>query len=217
MHLERKLISSSFLSSKDIIRDLKRLDDTDVDYIHLDVMDGKFVPKKTMPFSEMKHIYKYTSKRLDIHLMVKDVERYIKDYATLNAEYITIHVELSEDIEEYLQLIKSYGIKSGLAISPTTKIKELIPYLPLLDIILVMSVTPGEGGQEFILETKDKLKELRILLNKYKQKAVIAVDGGINDETKKYCVDADILVAGSYVILPENEDFQEKINKLRAE
>lgn len=213
--MKKKLISSSFLSSDDIIRDLKRLDNTDVDYIHLDVMDGKFVPNKTMPFSEMKHIHKYTSKRLDIHLMTKDVEKYITDYATLNAEYITIHVDLSEDVEEYLQLIKSYGIKAGLAVSPRVKIKELIPYLPLLDIVLVMSVEPGEGGQEFIVETKDKLKELKTLLKQYKQKALIAVDGGINEETKKYCLDADMLVSGSYVIIPKSNNFQEKIDKLR--
>ena len=110
------LVSTSFLSSNNIPRDLKKLNETDTDYIHVDVMDGKFVPNKTMPFSEMKNIYKYTSKRLDVHLMVNDPTKYINDYATLNTEYITIHEEIDVDIIEMLKLIKSYGIKCGLAI-----------------------------------------------------------------------------------------------------
>jgi len=213
--MSKKLISTSFLSSKNIIRDLKKLNETDTDFIHLDIMDGKFVKNKTMPFREMKHIYKYTSKRLDVHLMVRDVEKYIPLYATLNVEYMTFQLEIDKDIEENLELIKSYSIKSGLAISPNTKVKELVPYLPLLDIILVMSVEPGTGGQEFIVETKDKLHELKTLLKGYNSKAVIAVDGGIDDNTKDYCKDADILVAGSYIVLPSDSDFNEKINSLR--
>ena len=105
------LISTSFLSSKNIPKDLEKLNETSTDYIHVDIMDGKFVKNKTMPFSEMKHIYKYTSKRLDVHLMVKDPKKYIDDYATLNTEYITFHLETLCDIESNLQLIRKYGIK----------------------------------------------------------------------------------------------------------
>src|SRR5699024_8143176 len=128
-------ISASFLSSSNIPMDLKRLNETDVDYIHVDVMDGKFVPNKTMPFSEMKNIYKYTNKRLDVHLMVEDPKKYIPLYAELNTEFITFHVETMDNIEENLELIKSYGIKCGLAIKPNTPVKNLVPYLPLLDLI----------------------------------------------------------------------------------
>ncbi len=206
-------VSASFLSSKNIPEDLTKLNNTDVDYIHVDIMDGKFVPNKTMPFREMRHIYEYTSKRLDVHLMVEDPSKYIPLYAELNTEYITIHVEIDEDILKDLELIKSYSIKCGLAISPDTKVNELIPYLPYLDYVLVMSVYPGKGGQEFILETEEKIEEVKALLNSYNIKAVVSVDGGINDITKDKCKEADILVAGSYIIKSDN--FQEKISSLR--
>ena len=208
-----KKISVSFLSSKKIPVDLKKLDVTDADYIHVDIMDGKFVKRKTMPFREMKHIYKYTSKRLDVHLMVENPSKYIPLYAELNSEYITFHVETNENIVDNLNLIKNYSIKCGLAINPDTPVKELVPYLPYLDLILVMSVFPGEGGQEFILDTEKKLKEVKDLLKSYSLDIPINVDGGVNDETKKYCKNADILTSGSYVIC--SEDFQEKITSLR--
>ena len=207
------LISTSFLSSKNLIHDLVELDKTDTDYIHVDIMDGKFVKKKTMPFKEMRNIYKYTNKRLDVHLMVKNPKKYIEDYASLNTEYISFHIESDENIEKNLQLIKEYGIKSGLAISPDTEIKELVPYLPLLDLVLVMSVEPGAGGQDFIVKTKDKIKELKILLSEYNSDVKISVDGGVNDVTKEYCTDCDILVSGSYII--NGDDLQEKIDSLR--
>lgn len=206
-------VSASFLSSKNVPEDLKKLNETDVDYIHVDIMDGKFVKNKTMPFSEMKNIYKYTSKRLDVHLMVENPEKYIPLYAELNTEFITIHVELDTDIEKNLELIKEYSLKCGLAINPETKVNKLIPYLPYLDLILVMSVNPGQGGQEFIEETEAKIKEIRSLLDSYNINALISVDGGINEKTKEMCCAADMLAAGSYIINSSN--FQEKISSLR--
>ncbi len=206
------LISVSFLSSKNPPKDIKKLNETDVDYIHVDIMDGKFVKNKTMPFREMKNIDKYTSKRLDVHLMVENAYHYIKDYASLNSEYITIHVE-SDNVKENLLEIKNYGIKAGIAINPTTSIKEIVPYLPLVDQILIMSVEPGEGGQAFIKESIDKIKEVKVLLKEYKINPVINIDGGINDQTIKYCRDCDIIVSGSFII--KSDDFQERINKLR--
>ena len=143
-------VSVSFLSSKNIPKDLKILNDTDVDLIHVDVMDGKFVKNKTMPFREMRHVSDYTDKRLDVHLMVEDPSKYIPLYAELNCEVIYIHVEIDEDIMKDLDMIKKYSIKCGLAINPDTKVSELVPYLPYLDYILVMSVYPGMGGQSFI-------------------------------------------------------------------
>ena len=206
-------VSASFLSSKDPRIDIEKLNDTDVDFIHVDIMDGKFVPNKTMPFSEMKHIYKFTSKRLDVHLMVEDPKKYIPLYAELNTEYITIHVEPESDIMEALKLIKDYSIKAGLSIKPNTKVSELIPYLPYIDMILVMSVEPGAGGQEFIEESENRINEIRTLLDSYNIPAVINVDGGINDETRKRCYGADIVTAGSYIIKSNN--FQEKVSSLR--
>ena len=207
------LVSTSFLSSDNIPRDLKKLNETDTDYIHVDVMDGKFVPNKTMPFSEMKNIYKYTSKRLDVHLMVNDPTKYINDYATLNTEYITIHEEIDVDIIEMLKLIKSYGIKCGLAIKPDTLVSDLVPYLPLLDLVLVMSVEPGAGGQKFIMESEEKIKEVKTLIDTYNLSTKISVDGGINSETKNYCSLCDILVSGSYIV--NSLDFSKQIDSLR--
>ena len=209
-----KKIGVSFLSSKNIPRDIGLLNDTDVDYIHVDIIDGKFVKNKTMPFREMRHINDYTSKRLDVHLMVEEASKYIPLYAELNTEYITIHVEIEEDIMKDLELIKSYSIKCGLAISPDTKISSLIPYLPYVDMILVMSVYPGEGGQEFIGDSEDRINEVRELLKSYNIPAIISVDGGINDKSKDKCNNCDMLVSGSYVISSDN--FQEKISSLRV-
>ena len=208
-----KKISVTFLSSKNVPQDLMKLNETDADYIHVDVMDGKFVKNKTMPFREMRHIPEYTSKRLDVHLMVEDPSKYIPLYAELNTEYISFHVEVEEDIVKDLELIKSYSIKCGLALSPDTPVSELVPYLPYLNQVLVMSVVPGEGGQEFIEESEKKIKEVRALLDSYHINAVINVDGGINSSTKDKCEDADILTSGSYVILSDN--YQEKITSLR--
>ena len=206
-------VSASFLSSKNPAVDLSKLNETDVDYIHVDIMDGKFVKNKTMPFSEMKNIYKYTSKRLDVHLMVKNPKDYIPLYAELNTEYITIHVEVEDDIMGCLEMIKKYSIKAGLSIKPNTKISTLVPYLPFIDMVLVMSVEPGEGGQSFINESKNRIEEVRKLLDSYNIPAVINVDCGINDNTVSMCGDADIVTAGSYIIKSDN--FQEKVSSLR--
>lgn len=207
------LVSTSFLSSKNIPKDLEKLNETDTDFIHVDIMDGKFTKNKTMPFSEMKNIYKFTSKRLDVHLMVNNPIKYIPLYAELNTEYICFHVEIEDNIEECLETIKKYSIKCGLAISPNTKVSELVPYLPLLDMVLVMSVEPGLGGQSFIDSTEEKIDELRALIDSYDKSILINVDGGINNITKDKCSKADILTAGNYVI--GSADFQEKITSLR--
>jgi len=206
-------VSASFLSSRDLVKDLKALDLTDVDYIHLDIMDGKFVDNKTMPYSELKHISKYTSKRLDVHLMVEDPERYIPLYAALNTEYITFHVEVESDIMQCLKMIKQYSIKTGLSIKPGTDVSELVPYLPYIDMVLVMSVEPGKGGQPFLDNAQERIEEVRDLLDSYHIPAVINVDGGINNKTRKYCEEADIVTVGSYII--SSDDFQEKISSLR--
>ena len=151
-------IAVSYLTSKDIPTDLRTLNVTDVDFIHVDVMDGKFVKNKTLSFSEVKEIHRFTGKRLDVHLMVKKPQKFIHDYATLNTEYITIHVE-TKDVEKSLEVIEDYGIKKGLSVKPNTPLEALEPYLDKIDLILVMSVEPGKGGQAFIEETVDRIKE----------------------------------------------------------
>ena len=178
----------------------------------MDIMDGKFVKNKTMPFSEMRNIYKYTSKRLEVHLMVEDPTEYIKNYAELNTEYIIIHVEIEDPIK-YLEMIKSYSIKCGISIKPNTPVSSLVPFLPYIDEVLVMSVEPGEGGQAFIPESEERIKEIRDLLNEYKINAIINVDGGVTNETVSKCRLCDMVVAGSYIV--KSEDFQERITSLR--
>ena len=205
-------VSVSYLSSNNIIEDLRKLTVTDTDYIHVDVMDGKFVKNKTLSFSELKEIHRYTNKRLDVHLMVKKPWKYIDNYATLNTEYITFHVE-TKNVEKTLDLIDSYGIKKGLSIKPETPLDELEPYLDNIDLILIMSVNPGKGGQEFIDNTIDRIKELKKKLKERKSKALISVDGGINEEIAKKLKGVDILASGSFVI--NSDDYQEAINKLR--
>jgi len=207
-----KKISVSFLNSEDDIEDLIDLEATNVDYIHVDVMDGKFVKNKNFPFKTLDYMSYVLKKRLDVHLMVTKPIKYIEKYATLNTEFITIHVELGEKIiKESFELIKSYGIKCGLAINPDTDISTLIPYLDSVDMILVMSVVPGLGGQSFIEESTERLKKVREMITS--KDIVINVDGGINEDTISKVNDEDIVVSGSYVINSDN--FQERINILR--
>lgn len=205
-------ISVSFLSSEDDIEDLIDLEATNVDYIHVDVMDGKFVRNKNLPFKTLDYLSYVLKKRLDVHLMVTKPIKYIEKYATLNTEFITVHVELGEKlIKESFELIKSYGIKCGLAINPDTDIMSLEPYLDYIDMILVMSVVPGMGGQSFIEESTERLNKIRNMIKD--KNIVINVDGGINKETVHKAKQADIVVSGSFIINSDN--FQEKIDELR--
>ena len=209
------MISVSFLGSKDIPKTLKLLNDTDTDFIHLDVMDGKYVSNKTLPFKEMKHIYEFTDKRLDVHLMVDTPSSFIKDYASLNTEYISIHLDTKEDLVSNLKLIKSYGIKAGIVLNPNDDVSMIIPYLSYIDLILVMGVVPGRSGQKYISNTTEKLKELNVLKKEYKKlNFKISIDGGINDRVVKKIKNlVDIVVSGNYIIGSDN--YQEKINSLR--
>ena len=207
-------ISASFLSCKNIIKAVKALTITDVDYIHVDFVDGKFVVGKKIPFYKLRRISKVSSKRLDVHLMTNKLKKYIKKFASLNCEYITFHVEVEKDIEKYINMIRSYGIKVGLAINPDTDIEVLKPYLPMIDLVLVMSVVPGYGGQEFMPEVVTKLKSLKEYIAKKKLNILISVDGGINNSTiNKVKTYIDIIVSGSYITNSDN--FQNQINTLR--
>lgn len=210
------LVSASFLSSKDIPKFLNKLNDTDINYIHVDVMDGVYVKNKTMPFREMRHISDYTSKRLDVHLMVKNPLKYIPDYASLNTEYITIHKDIENDLLTCLKEIKSYYIKTGIALKEEDEIKDIIPYLPYIDLLLIMSVTPGAGGQSFQDEAVSKMKEAQILKKEYSKdfSFIVSVDGGINADTiAKVNNYVDMVVSGSY--LSRSTDLQEAIDTLR--
>lgn len=199
-------ISASFLSIKDNLKEnISTLVDTDIDYLHLDIMDGKFVPNKSWNVDEIKKIID-NRKPLDVHLMVEDVYRYIDDFKELNPLYITFHYEIKHDIMGLISYLNKLNIKAGLAIKPNTKVEEIMPYLPFLDLVLVMSVEPGFGGQKFI-DVTDKVNTLVKLKGNYK----IAIDGGINIESIKL-VKADIAVVGSYIT---NGDMKENVKKLK--
>ena len=206
-------ISASFLGVENIAATLRKLSITDVDYIHLDVMDGKYTLKKTLSFSEFKNITNYTRKRLDVHLMIKKPLKMIDDYATLNVEYLTVHIDSGSDLEKVFKKLENYGIKKGLALNPDDKVETIFPYLDKIDLVLVMSVYPGLPGQTFLDTTYPKLKELRKEIKKRKLKTLISVDGGVNLENIKKLTDADIIVSGTTIT--SSNDFQETITALR--
>jgi len=203
-------ISASILSIKDNLKEnIKKLTSTDIDYVHLDIMDGRFVSNKTWTIDEVKEIINY-DKPLDVHLMVDDVKTYINDFKSLNPEFITFHYEVKHDIMELINYLKALNIKVGLSIKPDTKVSEIIKYLPFIDLVLIMSVEPGKGGQLFIENSIDKINELKRYKDKYS--FVIEIDGGINDQVIKRIDGVDIAVVGSFLT---NGDYKENLNKLK--
>lgn len=191
-------ISASFLSIKDNLKEnINILTNLDISYLHLDIMDGMFVPNKTYDINKIKEIINF-KKPLDIHLMVSDVYKYVSDFITLRPEFITFHYEANCDIMNLINYIKSNGVKVGIAINPETDVKVLDEYLKYLDLILVMSVTPGRGGQKFIPSSIDKINYLNNVKKEFGYNYLISVDGGINLDTIKF-VKTDIAVIGSYL------------------
>lgn len=206
-------ISASFLNIKEpIYEEVAKLNDLDIDYLHLDVMDGIFVENKTFNYEEFSDITRFSNKPKDIHLMVSDVKKNIDEFSKLNPEFITFHYEAVSEIGSVINYIKDLGIKVGLSIKPTTDVKEIVDYLDYVDLVLVMSVEPGQGGQEFIENSVKKIEQLNYLREKNNYHYLIEVDGGINDYTIKKCDKADIVVVGSFIT---KQDYKEAIKKLR--
>lgn len=202
-------VAVSFIKSLyDEKNTIELIDKTSADYIHVDIMDGEFVSTKNYDFDDIKLMVNGASKLLDVHLMVKHPLDYINDYASLNTKQIIFHVEADDDIYETINEIHSYGIKAGLAINPDTPVKQIEKFLDLVDTVLVMSVYPGKGGQKFIVDTSDKIKEL----NNYSD-FLIEVDGGVNKDTISLTEGADMVVSGSYVC--ESADYEKAIESLR--
>lgn len=207
------LISVSYLKNKDGIK--KAIDDinkSNADYIHVDVMDKIFVSEETPAYSKIEEALIDNRKKLDVHLMVENPIEYIKDYMKLNPEYITIHSEIKDDIKSIIKYLKDNNIKVGLALNPDTRVYSILDYINDIDLVLVMSVYPGKGGQKFIFDVTRKINELKALQKKYHY--IINVDGGINNETIKD-VNSDMVVSGSYVVMSDN--IQERIDSLRKQ
>ena len=203
-------LSTSILSSSNRLDSINKLNNTTTDYVHIDVMDNRFVPNYQLPLDEVEELKKITKKQFDIHLMMEDPEPFIRNITSNKVESISIHVEIDRDINKLITLIKSYGYNVGLAINPTTEPERLIPYLDEVDKILVMSVEPGYGKQKFIDSTIDKIIKIRNM----KADILIEVDGGINDEViKDINLISDIAVVGSFIT--NNDNYQEAINKLK--
>ena len=201
-------LSISLLSIKNRLEFIKKINDCNIDYIHIDVMDKTFVDNVAYSMEEIREINAISNKKLDVHLMVNDPFKYIDNLRDMNIEYITFHVEIDKDINKLIDIVHGMGYKCGLAINPNTNIDALEPYISNIDLILVMSVMPGYGGQLFINSIYNKLESLR---NKYKN-ITISVDGGINqDNIYKLRSLVDMLVIGSYL----STETKEKVEMIR--
>ena len=196
------VLTADFLTLKD---DIKRLEDAGADMLHLDVMDGIFVPNISFGVPVIKSIKKHTSLPLDVHLMIDRPHRYIKEFAEF-ADYLGFHFEAGSDVAATLREIRALGCKSCLTIKPCTDPQEIFEFLPLCDMVLVMSVEPGFGGQKFMPQALSKLTALREELTRRGLNVLLEVDGGINAETAPQAVKAgaDVLVAGNYVFSAED-------------
>ncbi len=208
------IISPSILSADfaNLERDIKKVEDCGADWIHVDVMDGHFVPNITIGVPVVKSLKKVSRVPLDVHLMIENPEKYVEAFRNAGADIITFHYEAVSDVENIVDMIKKSGAKVGMSIKPKTKASEIIKYLPILDLLLVMTVEPGFGGQAFMQDCADKIPEIK--QNAHKD-LIIQVDGGINSETGKICTSngANSLVAGSYIY--GAKDIAEAISSLK--
>ena len=201
--LAPSILGGPFSNMEKIIKDF---DQSEASYIHLDVMDGDFVPNLTFGPKFISDIRKYTSKTFDVHLMINRVDKFLQDYINAGSDIITFHIEVNENIESNLQYIKSKGLKSGLAIKPDTNWDTIIPFIHLIDQALVMTVEPGFGGQSFMNNQLLKIEEIKKLSKDKNLTLDIGVDWGIDDLTGPLCINAgaNVLIAGSYLFKQEN-------------
>lgn len=201
-------VSTSILTCNNRIQATEKLNKTNTDYIHIDYMDGIFVDNKEFTIEEIKTLSKISTKKLDIHIMAENTEPIIQELKDLNIEYITIHYEINKPLDKIINLIHNQGYKCGISIKPKTDPKNIIEYLEKIDLVLIMSVEPGKGGQKFIPDVLNKIKELK------QNNLIIEIDGGINDtniEELKNIV--DIVVVGSYIT--NSSDYNKQINNLK--
>ncbi|MBD5402758.1 ribulose-phosphate 3-epimerase [bacterium] len=214
--MTKVIVSPSILSADfaNLERDIKLVESNGADWIHVDVMDGHFVPNITIGIPVVKSIRKVTLLPLDVHLMIENPQKYIEDFAKAGADILTIHFEAvkKEDLRSVIEHIRSLGVKAGLSIKPKTNPQEILEFLPMLDLVLVMTVEPGFGGQKFMPDCAEKIK---IIKSNSESELIIQVDGGINDETAKICIEngATSLVAGNYIY--KADDVKNAIESLK--
>ena len=210
-------VSPSILAADfgNIERECDLIDKSDADWFHLDVMDGIFVPNISFGMPIVKSIRKMTSKPLDVHLMITQPERYIEKFIDIGSDIISFHIEATNKMEENISIIKSKNVKVGIAINPDTPIGDLKDIISKIDLVCLMGVHPGFAGQKFIENTFDRLKQLKALIKDSNSKALIEVDGGVNENNHMdlKSLGADVLVAGSYIF--NSEDYDVVIKKLK--
>jgi len=213
-----KLIAPSILAADfaNLQRDCEMLNRSDADWFHIDIMDGVFVPNISFGMPVLRDIAKHATKTIDCHLMIVDPDRYVKAFADLGCDILTVHFEACTHLHRTLQNIKANGMKAGVALNPHTSVDHLKDTIKDIDLVCVMSVNPGFGGQSFIENTYDKVKELKELIESKGASTLIEIDGGVTDKNAKQLIDAgaDVLVAGSYVF--KSSDQEKTVKELRA-
>ena len=209
------ILSADFGKLGNEIQDLEK---AGADFIHIDVMDGHFVPNITIGPEVINKLRNYTSLPFDVHLMISPVHDFIKNFAEAGADIITIHPEATKDLTDSIKKIKSYNKKAGVSLNPETPVDKVLPILNLIDLVLIMSVNPGFGGQKFMKETLEKVKILRKEIDSKKLKTQIEIDGGINFDNAKMAIEAgvNILVSGTTIFKENKGNLKKNIQLLRT-
>tara|TARA_B100001175_G_scaffold286272_1_gene267861 strand:+ start:757 stop:1416 length:660 start_codon:yes stop_codon:yes gene_type:complete len=218
--MEKIKISPSILSAdfSQLKNEIKKLEEAGADMIHVDVMDGHFVPNLTIGPPVIEALRPHTNMPFDVHLMISPVHKYIENYANAGADIITFHPEATDDIKSSISLIKNLKKKVGLSLNPNSPIEKIKNFLPIIDLVLIMSVYPGFGGQKFMPEVIDKIKSLKDIKEKKNLMFDIEVDGGINFDNSKIVIDAgaNILVSGTTIFKKNKGDIKKNIETLKT-
>ena len=216
--MSHTLIAPSVLAADfaNLQRDIEMINNSDADWFHIDIMDGVFVPNISFGMPVLRDIAKHATKTIDVHLMIVDPDRYISTFKNLGADILTVHYEACTHLHRTLQAIKAEGMKAGVALNPHTSISLLEDTIQDIDLVCLMSVNPGFGGQSFIENTYDKVIDLKELITRKGANTIIEIDGGVTNKNAKQLADAgaDVLVAGSYVF--KSEDPTKTITNLKA-